>query len=111
MGRDFPSEFEQMVLLAVLRLREEAFALAVIRELDRAAHRSVSRGALYKTLERMEQKGYVEWSVEEATPERGGHPRRRFRVTPSGLEVLRASREALFRLWDGLDSVLDERPA
>lgn len=111
MGRDFPSEFEQMVLLAILRLRDDAFALAIIRELDRQAARSVSRGALYKTLERMESKGYVAWSTEEATPERGGHPRRRFRVTPAGVETLRASRAALFRLWDGLDPVLGERPA
>lgn len=111
MGRDFPSEFEQMVLLAVLRLREEAFALAIIRELDRSAGRSVSRGALYKTLERMEGKGYVVWTLEESTPDRGGHPRRRFSVTPLGVEVLRSSRDALLRLWDGLDPILGRRPA
>ena len=111
MGRDFPSEFEQMVLLAALRLREEAYALRIIRELDREAGRAVSRGALYKTLERMEGKGWVVWSTEESTPERGGHPRRRFAVTAEGIEVLRASREALFRLWDGLDPILGERPA
>jgi DNA-binding PadR family transcriptional regulator len=111
MGRDFPSEFEQMVLLAVLRLRGESYALAIIRELDRQAGRSVSRGALYKTLERMEAKGYVTWSTEETTPDRGGHPRRMFAVTPVGLEVLRSSREALFKLWDGLDGVLDGKPA
>jgi PadR family transcriptional regulator, regulatory protein PadR len=109
MGRDFPSEFEQMVLLAALRLGDEAFALRIIRELDREAGRAVSRGALYKTLERMEGKGWVVWSTEEATPDRGGHPRRRFRVTAEGIEVLRTSREALFRLWDGLDPILGER--
>ena len=111
MGRDFPSEFEQMVLLAILRLGETAYALAIIRELDGRAGRAVSRGALYKTLERMEGKGYLVWSTEEATPDRGGHPRRLFTVTPTGVEVLRNSREALFKLWDGLDPVLGERPA
>ena len=111
MGREFPSEFEQMVLLAILRLRDDAFALAIIRELDREAGRSVSRGALYKTLERMEGKQYLVWTTEAATPERGGHPRRLFRVTPAGVEALRASREALFTLWDGLDPILGERPA
>ena len=110
-GRDFLGEFEQMVLLAVLRLREQAFALAIIRELDREAGRAVSRGALYKTLERMEGKGYVTWSTEASTPERGGHPRRLFTVTPVGIEVLRTSREALTRLWKGLDPILGERPA
>ena len=111
MGRDFPSEFEQMVLLAALRLGEGAYALAIIRELDRSAGRTVSRGALYKTLERMEAKGYVVWSVEDSTPDRGGHPRRRFTVTPVGVEILRTSREALMRLWDGLDPILGRRPA
>ena len=111
MGREFPGEFEQMVLLAVLRLRGSSYALAIIRELDAEAGRRVSRGALYKTLERMEDKGYLTWSTEEATPERGGHPRRLFSVTPTGVEVLRASREALLRLWDGLDPILGERTA
>ncbi len=111
MGRGFPSELEQMVLLAVLRLGREAFALAIIRELEGEAGRAVSRGALYKTLERMEEKGYVAWSVEDATPDRGGHPRRLFSVTPLGVEVLKTSRDALMRLWDGLDPVLGERPA
>lgn len=111
MGRDFPSEFEQMVLLAILRLGDDAFALAIIRELDKEAGRSVSRGALYKTLERMEGKSYLVWSTEHSTPDRGGHPRRLFSVTRAGVEVLRSSREALLRLWAGLDPVFGERPA
>lgn len=100
-----------MVLLSILRLGDEAFALSIIRELEREAGRTLSRGALYKTLERMEGKGYLSWTTEETTPERGGHPRRLFSVTPAGVEALRNSREALFRLWDGLDPVLGERPA
>ncbi len=111
MGRGFPSEFEQMVLLAILRLKSEAYALAIVRELDREAGRSVSRGALYKTLERMEAKGYLAWSTEASTPDRGGHPRRLFTVTPAGVEVLRTSREALLRLWRGLGPILDRRSA
>ena len=111
MGRDYPGEFEQMVLLAVLRLRDTAFALAIIHELDAKIGRSVSRGSLYKTLDRLEDKRYLTWSTEASTPERGGHPRRLFTVTPLGVEVLRASREALYSMWDGLDPVLGERPA
>ena len=103
---NYPGEFEQMVLLAVLRLGQGAYALAVLRELDQQAGRRVSRGALYKTLDRMEAKGMVRWQVEEATPDRGGHPRRLFSVTPQGVALLQASRDALFRLWDGLDGVL-----
>jgi len=104
----FPGEFEQMVLLAILQLGDEAFALAVIRELDRRAGRPVSRGALYKTLERLEEKGFVEWEVEEATPGRGGHPRRLFRVTGSGIAALKVARDALLRLWEGLERVLGD---
>jgi len=110
-GRDFPGEFEQMVLLAILRLQDGAFALAIVRELDGEVGRRVSRGALYKTLDRLEGKGFVMWTTEAATPGRGGHPRRLFTVTPTGVEVLRAARAALFRLWDGLDPILGERPA
>lgn len=103
---DFPGELEQMVLLAVLRLGEEAYALGVLKELDRETGRRVSRGSLYKTLDRMEAKGLVEWRTEDATPDRGGHPRRLFTVTPAGIELLKTSRDALFRLWNGLDPIL-----
>jgi DNA-binding PadR family transcriptional regulator len=105
----FPGEFEQMVLLGILRLEGEAHALAVLRELDREVGRRVSRGALYKTLDRLEAKGYVAWTREDATPDRGGHPRRLFRVTPEGVEVLRASRDALLKLWSGLEPILGLR--
>lgn len=107
---EFPGEFEQMVLLAILRLEGGANALAVLAELDEQAGRRVSRGTLYKTLDRMEAKGYVAWTVEAATPGRGGHPRRLFRVTATGLEVVRTSRETLLRLWSGLEPLLRRRP-
>jgi PadR family transcriptional regulator PadR len=102
----YPGEFEQMVLLAILQLEGEAYALSVLRELDESAGRRVSRGALYKTLERLEEKDFVEWEVEETTPCRGGHPRRRFQVTPEGVSALQTSRNALHKLWQGLEGVL-----
>jgi len=102
-------ELEQVVLLTILRLEDGAFALAVIREIDGQAGRRVSRGTLYKTIERLAEKGLVEWTVEDATPERGGHPRRRFRVTAFGVAALRASRDTLHRLWHGLDDVLGRK--
>ncbi len=108
-GNNYLGEFEQMVLLAMLQKGEQAFALAIIHELDQRAERRVDRGALYKTLDRMEAKGLVSWTVEPATPERGGHRRRLFEVTPAGIQALKASRRALFNLWDGLDSVLGDQ--
>jgi DNA-binding PadR family transcriptional regulator len=108
MGSAYLGEFEQIVLLAILQLGDEAFALPVLQELDERAGRRVSRGALYKTLERLEAKGIVSWELEDATPGRGGHPRRVFSVTPDGIAALRHSRDTLFRLWEGLDGILGE---
>ena len=98
----FLGEFEQMVLLAILQQRDDAFALEVRRRIEERAGRSVSRGAFYTTLDRLEAKGMVVW--EEAQPPTGrSGPLRRFRVTPAGVEALQASRRALEALWSGLD--------
>jgi DNA-binding PadR family transcriptional regulator len=99
-------EFEQLVLLAVLRLADSARAIDVRSEIETRAERSVSRGALYSTLERLEEKGFVTWRVEDATPERGGIPRRVYAVAPAGLEALRTYRRAVGRLSEGLDEAL-----
>jgi DNA-binding PadR family transcriptional regulator len=99
-------EFEHLVLLAILQLGDDGYALSILHELDERAGRRVSRGALYKTLERLEDKRFLSWTLEEATPGRGGHPRRRFEVTRKGIAALRTSRDTLYRLWHGLDAVL-----
>ncbi len=104
----FLGEFEQMVLLAILQSKEEAYALSILEELDQRAGRSVSRGTLYKTLERLEAKGFLQWAAEDGSPERGGHPRRRFTVTSRGVTALQESREAFLKLWEGLDGVVEE---
>ena len=104
---NFPGEFEQLVLLAVLQRGETAFALEVRREIERSADRSVSRGAFYTTLERFEAKGWVRWTEEpHPDPGRGGELRR-FEVTPEGLDALRTSRAAVRRLSRGLDGLLE----
>ncbi len=109
MAKSHVGEFEQMVLLAVLRHGDEAYANNVREEIERSAERAVSRGALYRTFDRLAAKNYVEWDFEPAiVPERGGHPMRRFRVTETGLEALRHSRTALLKLWGGLETVLNK---
>ncbi len=100
-------EFEQLVLLAILRRGEEAFSLAVRQELQERAKRQVSRGAFYATLERLETKGYVDWESVPPNESRGGLPQRRFRVTREGLRALRASRNTLLELWQGLETILE----
>lgn len=102
----FVGEFEQLVLLSLLHLGESGAVLALRERMEQTAGRAVSRGALYRTLDRLEEKGWVEWSLEEEAPSRGGHVRRRFRVTQDGVAALRASRRTLEELWKGLEEVL-----
>jgi len=99
-------EFEQLVLLAILQLDAGAHAARVRERIEEVAHRRVTRGALYATLDRLTSKGFTDWEVEESTPERGGIPRRRFRVTNDGLGALRRSYGALRTLAHGLEDVL-----
>ena len=102
----FLGEFEQLVLLTLLQLGDEAYALPALKKLSRVAGRPVSRGALYRTLDRLSEKDFVVWVVEEKVEGRGGHPRRRFTVTPSGMAALKASRDALLDLWTGVEELL-----
>jgi DNA-binding PadR family transcriptional regulator len=108
MAQTYLGEFEQLLLLAVLRLGANAFGAEIARELEARADRTVSRGALYTSLDRLENKGLVRWRATPGTPERGGLPRRLYAVTPAGLAAVRASRETLRRMWQGLDAVLKE---
>ncbi len=102
-------EFEQMVLLGLLQCRDQPYAPEIRKVLEERALRPVSRGALYRTLDRLAGKGYLEWEFEDPTPvpERGGHPMRRFRITEAGRDALRASRTALLSLWDGVESEVE----
>ena len=105
---DALGEFEQLVLLAVLQLGSDAHATPVRRAIEEGARRRVTRGALYATLDRLTGKGFLDWEVEEATPARGGIPRRRFRVTKAGVAALRHSYHAVRTLSRGLEHVLRE---
>jgi DNA-binding PadR family transcriptional regulator len=107
-AKSYPGEFEQMVLLSILQCGEQAFALEVRRELEGSTGRAVSRGAFYTTLDRLERKGLLDWSMKSPGDARAAAELRRYRVTREGVEALRASRAALMTLWRGLD-VLKER--
>lgn len=108
--KGYLGEFEQLVLLATLRLRGEAHGPAIAAELEERADRRVSRGALYGTLDRLEGKGFLTWSLEAGDEERSGQPLRLFQVTETGLEALRASRDAVRSLEAGLEEMLGEAP-
>jgi PadR family transcriptional regulator, regulatory protein PadR len=96
-------EFEQQVLLVVVRLGSDAYGPDIGRELEARAGRRVSRGALYTTFDRLEDKGLLRWRTVPGTEARDGLPRRLYTVTAAGLVALRAARDVVRRLWDGLD--------
>lgn len=104
--RDYLGEFEQIVLLALLRLGENAYGMAIRREIEERANRATSLGAVYTTLERLEDKGFVSSSLGEATPERGGKPKRFFKIKASGASALRRTLEAQALMVRGLKPLL-----
>lgn len=109
-GPGFLGEFEQMLLLAALRLEDGAYGAAISEELERSVGRRVSRGSIYVTLDRLEAKGLIRSTMSASRPERGGRPRRVIEVTDEGVVQLRRSREALETLWDGLPALAPRRP-
>lgn len=102
-------EFELLVLLAVLRQGDAPYANRVREDLEENADRRVTRGALYRTIDRLTVKGLLKWELEPSeVPERGGHPMRRLLVTEEGLVAVREARDVLVTFLDGLDPLLDE---
>ena len=95
-------EFEQLVLLALMRLGEKAYGMKVRREIEERSQRSVSIGAAYATLDRLEEKGYVRSWLGESTPERGRRAKRFFRIEAAGEVALRNSLRAVTNMAEGL---------
>ena len=97
-------EFELLVLLSILRQADSPYANRVREDLELHTDRRVTRGALYRTLDRLTQKGFLAWELEPSEiPERGGHPMRRLQVTEAGLEEARSARDILVTFFDGLE--------
>jgi PadR family transcriptional regulator, regulatory protein PadR len=100
-------EFEQLVLLALVRLGDEAYGVSIHNELLRRARRDVTVAAVYKTLERLEDKGLAVSRVGEPTAERGGRRKKYFRIQPAGRRALSHALGSLRRMTDGLPRELD----
>ncbi len=105
--REFLGELEEMVLLAALRLKDEAYGASILRELDEEAGREVPRGSVYVSLDRLQAKGLIESRAGAPTRHRRGRVRRMVTVTEEGLELLRRSHRVRRRLLDGLDEVIE----
>jgi len=106
MSRDGLGEFEQLVMLAIVHLSRlgDVYGVPIVEEIERRTGRQVADAAVYVTLRRLEKKGLVSSWKGDPTAERGGKARRCVEVSPAGRKMLRASRSALDRMWQGLDA-------
>ena len=101
-------EFEQLVLLALVRQGRDAYGASVSLEIEQQTGRPVSVSAVHTTLDRLEEKGFVRSRLGDPTPQRGGKRKRHYIVQPVGLRTLQSSIRALRRMTDGLDDLLGE---
>ena len=101
-GRDYLGEFEHLIVLALMRLEERAYGVTVRQEIEFRTDREVSIGAVYATLDRLEDKGYVKSRRGDPTPERGGRSKRFFQVTAKGVAAVNRTHRALQSMTEGL---------
>lgn len=97
-------EFEQLVLLALMHLGDDAYGVVVQREISRRTGRATSFGTVYTTLARLEEKGLIGSHLGESTPERGGRRKKYFRILAPGRKAVAASLKALRTMTRGLDA-------
>jgi DNA-binding PadR family transcriptional regulator len=95
--------FEQAVLLSVVRLGDDAYGRAILKEVQARLDRDVAAGAVHATLERLQNKGLLTSRLGSGTPIRGGRARRFYRLQPAGLRALNDARAAVDSLWHGLE--------
>ena len=107
-GKETLGEFEVMVLLAAMRLGEQAYGLSIAEEISRTAGRATARASVYVTLRRLEKKGLISTHREDQDAAPSGKPRRFVIVKPEGVALVGESRRALQRMWSGLEDRLGE---
>src|SRR5205823_2308906 len=94
--------FELMVMLAIIRIGDNAYGVPIAEELEKRTGRDVATGSVYAALERLEDKGCITSELGEATPERGGRAKKYFHVTAKGFREVRETQRSLVKLWQGL---------
>jgi len=105
MPRQFLTDFELMILLAIMRVGEDAYGVPVAREIEATGRRAVLLGAVYAALDRLQEMGLVSSSVGDPTPERGGRAKRFFRVTSKGLKAVKEAQRSLVAMWTNLPAL------
>lgn len=101
-------EFEEVVLLTIGILYDDAYGLALVDEIEKQTGRSVMISSVHKALVRLEEKGYVKSRMGGATKERGGREKRLYILTQSGINALSQSREMRNTMWDQVPKVVLE---
>ena len=91
-----------MILLALMRLGDEAYGVPIARELEASVGRTVALASVYASLDRLAERGFVEHELGEPTAERGGRAKKYFRITGHGIREVRAAKRSLLKLWKGL---------
>jgi PadR family transcriptional regulator PadR len=107
MARRHLTDFELMILLAILRIGEDAYGVPIAREIEETGRRKVLVAAIYAALDRLEENGLVASSYGDPTPERGGRAKRFFTVTAKGLKAVRETQRAFTALWSGIPQLKD----
>jgi PadR family transcriptional regulator PadR len=102
-------DFEQLVLLGVLRLGDDAYGAAVRQEIHARSGRDVSINAVYTTLDRLETKGFVRSRIGDPTPQRGGRRRKFYALLPAGVTALRRAYHAFSAMASGLETQLEPK--
>jgi PadR family transcriptional regulator PadR len=102
MSRESLGHFELLVLLALLRVGDDAYGVPIARAIEQSSGKPVILASVYNTLERLEEKGMIRSTIGESTPERGGRAKRYFAITIAGKREVRAAKRALTLLWRGI---------
>jgi DNA-binding PadR family transcriptional regulator len=109
MARRLLTDFELMILLAALRVADDAYGVQIAREIERTGGRSAVLGAVYTALDRLERNGFVTSSIGSPTAERGGRAKRFFAVTPRGVKAVKDTQQALVALWSDVPQLKEKR--
>ena len=110
MPRRLLTDFELMIVLAILRIGDDAYGVEIAREIEVTAGRRVLLGAAYAALDRLESSGIVSSWTGTPTPERGGRAKRFFRVTARGVRAARDTQQALVALWRDVSQLEEKHP-
>lgn len=104
------TDFELLILLAIMRLEDEAYGVPIGRAIELATNRPVTRASVYTALDRLQRMGLVTSSMGDPTPERGGRAKRFFDVTGAGLQAVKETQRAFAVMWKGLPQLKGNLP-